>query len=136
MLESFIPKISFFQNCPFFSALVEFFEPSEARKAFKRLAYSKFKTAPLYLEWAPDDGLSEAPLRTNENKKEDNASKKNQNSKTETLKNNKEAEPVLENNENREKSDDEEEDDEPEPNTILFVKNLNFNTTEEDLRKV
>lgn len=34
---------------------MEFVEPSEARTAFKRLAYSKFKTSPLYLEWAPDD---------------------------------------------------------------------------------
>ena len=31
-------------------ALVEFFEPSEARTAFRALAYSKYKTEPLYLE--------------------------------------------------------------------------------------
>lgn len=35
------------------TAIVEFIEPSEARKAFRRLAYSKFKHIPLYLEWAP-----------------------------------------------------------------------------------
>ena len=35
------------------SALVEFLEPSHAKEAFKRLAYSKFKHLPLYLEWAP-----------------------------------------------------------------------------------
>ncbi|TMW66538.1 hypothetical protein Poli38472_004303 [Pythium oligandrum] len=34
-------------------ALVEFFEPSEARKAFRSLAYKKFQHVPLYLEWAP-----------------------------------------------------------------------------------
>lgn len=32
--------------------------------------------------------------------------------------------------------DDEEEDEEPEPDTTLFVKNLNFKTTDEGLRKV
>lgn len=31
-------------------ALIEFLEPSEARKAFKALAYTKFKMEPLYLE--------------------------------------------------------------------------------------
>ena len=34
-------------------ALVEFAEPSEARNAFRHLAYKKFKHLPLYLEWAP-----------------------------------------------------------------------------------
>lgn len=39
----------------FFAAIVEFVEPAEARTAFKRLAYSRFKNLPLYLEWAPED---------------------------------------------------------------------------------
>jgi multiple RNA-binding domain-containing protein 1 len=34
-------------------ALVEFVEASEARAAFRHLAYSNFKGAPLFLEWAP-----------------------------------------------------------------------------------
>ncbi|CEG46050.1 rna recognition motif-containing family protein [Plasmopara halstedii] len=34
-------------------ALVEFHEPSEARKAFRSIAYKKYQHAPLYLEWAP-----------------------------------------------------------------------------------
>jgi multiple RNA-binding domain-containing protein 1 len=36
-------------------AIVEFMDPSEARNAFTRLAYSKFKHLPLYLEWAPEE---------------------------------------------------------------------------------
>jgi len=36
-------------------ALVEFDEPTEARKAFRQLAYSKFKNQPIYLEWAPEN---------------------------------------------------------------------------------
>jgi len=36
-------------------ALVEFDEATEARKAFRQLAYSKFKNQPIYLEWAPVD---------------------------------------------------------------------------------
>ena len=36
-------------------ALVELAEPTEARKAFKALAYAPFKGQPLFLEWAPPD---------------------------------------------------------------------------------
>eukprot|EP00051_Salpingoeca_urceolata_P001961 m.45608 g.45608 ORF g.45608 m.45608 type:complete len:1034 (+) comp11795_c0_seq3:145-3246(+) len=42
-------------------ALIEFDEPSEARSAFRGLAYSKYKHEPLYLEWAPEGVLSAAP---------------------------------------------------------------------------
>ena len=37
------------------AALVEFGERQEARDAFKKLAYRKFKSVPIYLEWAPVD---------------------------------------------------------------------------------
>lgn len=33
--------------------IVEFLDSGEAKKAFRNLAYSKFKSLPLYLEWAP-----------------------------------------------------------------------------------
>ncbi|KAH7514831.1 hypothetical protein FEM48_Zijuj11G0132200 [Ziziphus jujuba var. spinosa] len=41
-------------------ALVVFLEPAEARAAFKGLAYKRYKDAPLYLEWAPVNILSES----------------------------------------------------------------------------
>lgn len=34
-------------------ALVEFLVATDARRAFKRLAYTRFQHVPLYLEWAP-----------------------------------------------------------------------------------
>jgi multiple RNA-binding domain-containing protein 1 len=37
------------------ACLIEFNERQEARDCFKKLAYKKFKTGPLYLEWAPVD---------------------------------------------------------------------------------
>ncbi|KAF7150615.1 hypothetical protein RHSIM_Rhsim02G0169700 [Rhododendron simsii] len=40
-------------------ALVVFLEPSEARAAYKAKAYKSFKGTPLYLEWAPGDILSQ-----------------------------------------------------------------------------
>lgn len=35
------------------AALVEYGHPNDARRAFRKLAYKKFKHVPLYLEWAP-----------------------------------------------------------------------------------
>ena len=32
----------------------------EAKRAFLKLAYTKFKNLPLYLEWAPEGALSES----------------------------------------------------------------------------
>ena len=40
-------------------ALIEYIDPSEAMKAYKKLSYSKFKHLPLYLEWAPEETFSE-----------------------------------------------------------------------------
>ena len=44
-------------------AILEFSSSADARKAFKALAYRRFKSAPLYLDWAPkkrDDGAAAA----------------------------------------------------------------------------
>lgn len=37
------------------SALIEMNFAEDAKKAFKALAYSRLRTMPLYLEWAPGD---------------------------------------------------------------------------------
>ena len=62
--------------------MIEYLEPSEARRGFKNLAYTKFHHVPLYLEWAPlaiigqkpdkpesledadDDDDDDAPIKT------------------------------------------------------------------------
>lgn len=55
---------------------MEFIEPSEARTAFRHLAYSKFKNIPLYLEWAPENiFLNSSTENDEENKKEGNFNK-------------------------------------------------------------
>jgi hypothetical protein len=35
-------------------ALVEFLAAADAKRAFKKLAYTRYQHVPLYLEWAPD----------------------------------------------------------------------------------
>ncbi|KAJ3604184.1 hypothetical protein NHX12_028925 [Muraenolepis orangiensis] len=46
------------------TAIVEFLEPTEAKRAFMKLAYSKFHHIPLYLEWAPGGVFTTAPPQT------------------------------------------------------------------------
>lgn len=36
-------------------AIVEYQRPGDARQAFRSLAYKRFQTAPMYIEWAPKD---------------------------------------------------------------------------------
>ncbi|XP_061134863.1 probable RNA-binding protein 19 [Syngnathus typhle] len=101
---------------PGLTALVEFLEPTEAKRAFTRLAYTKFRHVPLYLEWAPMGVLvaaKPAPVRAKveEEKKE---------------------QPM------EEKGEDEEEEEEEEdsvPGSTLFIKNLNFSTIEKTLQE-
>ncbi|XP_056631573.1 probable RNA-binding protein 19 [Diorhabda sublineata] len=101
------------------TAIVEFLEPSEAKKAFSKLAYTKFKNMPLYLEWAPDNSLTDP--KTNQKVESTNGAG------VQELTKEKEIEGDI--------REVEEEEEEPEPDTTLFVKNLNFKTTDEQLKQ-
>eukprot|EP00090_Calanus_glacialis_P001961 TRINITY_DN11462_c0_g1_i3.p1 TRINITY_DN11462_c0_g1~~TRINITY_DN11462_c0_g1_i3.p1 ORF type:complete len:820 (-),score=288.95 TRINITY_DN11462_c0_g1_i3:42-2501(-) len=96
------------------TCIIEFADPGEARAAFTKLAYSKFHNAPLYLEWAPENTFSK-PFEKGTDSKED-------------------VEDV------KEKSGEvtgdvvEDDDREAEEGSTLFVKNLNFSTTDEELK--
>lgn len=117
------------------SALVEFLEPSEARKAFMRLAYTKYKHLPLYLEWAPDNSFTTPASKTNASTREASKSTTDCAGVTEEVAI---RESRKENaNDAKERDDTEdEEDEEVEPDTTLFVKNINFSTTTEQLKDV
>ncbi|XP_020673203.1 multiple RNA-binding domain-containing protein 1 [Dendrobium catenatum] len=99
-------------------AVVIFLEAAEARAAFKGLAYKRYKDVPLYLEWAPDDVLCPRP-GIEENEPKDAVSE--QNSRNVMLK---QAVGVLE----------EEIDPDRVESRSIFVKNLNFNTSDESLK--
>ncbi|XP_051888298.1 probable RNA-binding protein 19 [Pristis pectinata] len=96
------------------TAIVEFLEPTEAKKAFTKLAYSKFQHVPLYLEWAPMDVFCTPVAEKKQSNKED------------------QDDLAI----NEDDSMIQEEENESIPGCTLFVKNLNFSTTEESLRKV
>ncbi|KAM4856298.1 putative RNA-binding protein 19 isoform X2 [Urocitellus parryii] len=124
------------------TAIVEFLEPLEARKAFRHLAYSKFHHVPLYLEWAPVGVFSStAP----QGKEPQEASAEKNMVEPETVADGEAPDgekPVEEGAEaptaktEEEEEADEEEDEESLPGCTLFIKNLNFSTTEETLQQV
>ncbi|KAJ8005676.1 hypothetical protein DPEC_G00120400 [Dallia pectoralis] len=100
------------------TGIIEYLEPTEAKRAFTRLAYSKFQHIPLYLEWAPIGVFSAAmPSKTSTSVPEPP-------SKT-----------TEQEGEDDEVEEEEEEEEEAEAGSTLFIKNLNFTTTEETLRE-
>ncbi|KAK7155672.1 hypothetical protein R3I93_010350 [Phoxinus phoxinus] len=101
------------------TAIVEFLEPTEAKRAFMKLAYTKFQHVPLYLEWAPVAVFTTPPKPKPEPKTKDANAENNDLAKKE------------------EEEDEEEEEEEEEilPGSTLFVKNINFNTSEETLHE-
>lgn len=126
------------------TALVDFIEPFEAKKAFTKLAYSQYKAAPLYLEWAPENVF----VKSNEQPEQENKSETKDTKKKETkgkYSNSKQNEAESSSNQNTDNPEETMEDksieesdekQEPENNTTLFVKNLNFLTTEVTLKNV
>uniref|UniRef100_A0AAR2JXL9 RRM domain-containing protein n=1 Tax=Pygocentrus nattereri TaxID=42514 RepID=A0AAR2JXL9_PYGNA len=96
------------------TAIVEFLEPTEAKRAFTRLAYTKFQHVPLYLEWAPVAVFSTPKAR-----------KPGEMTQTDKQK-----------QEEEEEEKEEEDEEESLPGSTLFIKNLNFSTTEETLQEV
>ncbi|KAM8961985.1 putative RNA-binding protein 19 isoform 2-T2 [Pelodytes ibericus] len=110
------------------SAIVEFLEPTEAKRAFSKLAYTKFQHVPLYLEWAPINVFSSPPAQK---KTETPVEEKLEKQETEDT----ESQP--QENQKLEADNEEEQDEEDEtlPGCTLFVKNLNFTTSEETLKE-
>jgi multiple RNA-binding domain-containing protein 1 len=112
------------------------------------LAYKQFKGAPLFLEWAPigifdgktkaSDNEEEEEEKEKENNAEDNKENSNVHSEISTNPTEK-TEAVKESKETIEKDKEDEENEEDKISkltTTLYVKNLNFITTEETLKAV
>lgn len=88
------------------TAIIEFLEPTEAKRAFTKLAYSKFHHVPLYLEWAPVGVFSAKSQPEKELVKEE-----------------------------MDEEGDEDAEEQSVAGSTLFIKNLNFCTTEDALQK-
>jgi len=97
-------------------AIIEFLHPTEAKNAFTNLAYKKFKGVPLYLEKAPVNVFK------NDDSKEDESPKQEGKKVLSSI-------DLIETTPNMD-------DDNVELTATLFVKNISFNTTEDELRNV
>ncbi|XP_055260316.1 probable RNA-binding protein 19 [Moschus berezovskii] len=125
------------------TAIVEFLEPLEARKAFRHLAYSKFHHVPLYLEWAPM-GVFSSPTPQKEEPRDAPAEPAGTDRmEPETDGETPEGEQLTDGAAHEasakmeaEEEEEEEEEEESLPGCTLFIKNLNFDTTEETLKGV
>ncbi|CAI9572605.1 unnamed protein product [Staurois parvus] len=107
------------------TAIVEFIEPTEAKQAFRKLAYTKFQHVPLYLEWAPMNVFNTPPTgKKTELVNEDKPAKEE---KDNIIPGHEEAQTDRQS---------ESEEEETLLGCTLFIKNLNFNTSEETLREV
>ena len=119
--------------------MIEFIHLNEAKTAFRRLAYSKFKNIPLYLEWAPQDPFTEAYDAEKEERRRE-AVKKNMTSVSEPsfIEEGTKEESKVKRLPQSELENDVEATEEPDllPVATVFIKNLNFSTTEEGLRAV
>lgn len=109
------------------TALIEFLEPSEAKAAFRKLAYSKFKDLPLYLEWAPEN-IFKSPSTKPMDLAAQNTNKNVNRPKLFSQP----IEPIIEDKPEDDTVDD---DLEPEPGTTIFLRNLNFETREPAVRE-
>lgn len=113
------------------TALIEFLEPTEARAAFKRLAYSKFKDLPLYLEWAPENTFKSKATKAIELPKAENVlSDKNPFAREKISIQNEELVQ-----QQMDEDDEKVDDTPPEANTTIFLRNLNFKTREPLIRQ-
>ncbi|XP_006827686.3 LOW QUALITY PROTEIN: multiple RNA-binding domain-containing protein 1 [Amborella trichopoda] len=101
-------------------ALVSYLEAAEARAAFKGLAYKRYKDLPLYLEWAPDNIFRS--ISSLDTKPQHDAIAGTKDATTVVLE-----QSAIE-------SDEDVDPDRVESRSV-FVKNLNFKTTEESLRR-
>jgi multiple RNA-binding domain-containing protein 1 len=105
--------------------VVDFIEPSEARAAQKGLAYRNYKHTPLYLEWAPLHAIDRSKAAAE-------AAKKNASTASE-LKKTKDSKQAVEKANSGDPSLSGDVDNEHEYSS-LFIKNLNFTTSEVNLR--
>ncbi|CAN6229503.1 unnamed protein product [Urochloa humidicola] len=101
-------------------ALVVFVEASEAQHAFKKLLYTRYKDTPLYLEWAPENILSPTSAPVDGDEKNDVGER-----------------IVIKDfvEQTVEGVSPEEIDPDRVESRSVFVKNLNFKTTDELLSK-
>ncbi|KAL6652046.1 hypothetical protein ACP70R_010971 [Stipagrostis hirtigluma subsp. patula] len=101
-------------------ALIIFVEATEAQRAFKKLLYTRYKDTPLYLEWAPQNILSPTSAAVDEDEKNEVGERIVAKAIVEQAMEGVSAEEI---------------DPDRVESRSVFVKNLNFKTTDESLKQ-
>lgn len=109
-------------------ALVDYVEPGEARAAQKGLAYRSYHKMPLYIEWAPTNVINKEKAAAEASKVKSKANVVSKESKL--VKDG----PIGAANGSH--IDESENFDDGVNHSTIFVKNLNFSTSEEELKQV
>uniref|UniRef100_H3AVJ8 RNA binding motif protein 19 n=1 Tax=Latimeria chalumnae TaxID=7897 RepID=H3AVJ8_LATCH len=113
------------------TAIMEFLEPTEAKRAFTKLAYSKLCHNLLFWGWGLEQLLTRRRTGMPELTKADFKSKRESD-----VKKHEEMTAAPEKRaETEEEEEDEDDDEETLPGCTLFIKNLDFSTTEETLKE-
>ncbi len=110
-------------------AMIEYGHSTDAKRAFRKLAYRRFKHVPIYLEWAPLEAKQKKETNSNV------SSPKAPDSDQSRAADKEESKQTF----GKSNDDDDAGDNEASSDGIastLYVKNLNFETTEETLRDI
>ena len=117
----------------YFRLISDFIEPSEARSAFKGLAYRKYKHLPLYLEWAPVGVIDKSKATVKPLTKPSSSSfHTNSTNASSSGGHNSDLTTPKAPSTTDDTTDDNDNDDHD--YSTLFIKNLNFTTTEASLQ--
>lgn len=122
-------------------ALVEFAQPSEARTAFSSLAYREHLGVPLFLEWAPTNVWNPKKEKLDKKRAEKQAEEGKKEEKPKTSKHfacyhdltSLEAADISKSKILAQEEEELAEQEIHEAQTTLYVKNLNWDTTEKEL---
>ena len=134
LLERFGKLIKFMISPSNTLCICEYYNKKHAENCVKHLSYQELNGLPLYLEYAPEGLISENE-RKNNNKTENNTLDMDNNSNMNSI-NIKEDKIKGQNDESLNKIDTENEEINlhKDSGKILFIKNLNFSTTEKQLK--
>ncbi|EKE39532.1 RNA recognition motif domain containing protein [Entamoeba nuttalli P19] len=129
-------------------ALVEFEVANDAKTAFKRLVYSRYRGIPLYLEWAPEKVFDEE--KVNKKMEEEKLTQEKQSKTIQKEESQKKKEEKTKQEEDKKKQEEDKKKQEEDKTTTksnqtelveegsktLYVKNISFKTKEDVIRKV
>ncbi|VEU34559.1 unnamed protein product [Pseudo-nitzschia multistriata] len=119
-------------------AMIEYGHSTDAKRAFRKLAYRRFKHVPIYLEWAPLQAKLDNINNRDSSSKDDISSQCAKSDDNERPATEMDTATSISNFGNKSDGNDSGDDDgeNDHVSSTLYIKNLNFETTEESLQQI